>query len=176
MGVFPCWRTRPRWHRSLPHACGGVSGVFQAHWEPNGVFPTHVGVFPGGPTSTASRFRLPHACGGVSYYRNEVGLWITSSPRMWGCFLWGEAHLLLAQVFPTHVGVFLVLLRVHRGQKGLPHACGGVSISTCTSPDSAMVFPTHVGVFPFQGSYQKYCECLPHACGGVSRSGHPPPW
>ncbi len=73
-----------------------------------------------------------------------------------------------ATVFPTHVGVFLMMLIWLRVRFGLPHARGGVSLpvkSPCIQiqssprtwgcfppaahrPGGRDVFPTHVGVFP----------------------------
>ena len=52
--------------------------------------------------------RLPHARGGVSH--SELGYRISrvSSPRTWGCFYPPEYYFPVYEVFPTHVGVFLV--------------------------------------------------------------------
>ena len=92
-------------------------------------------------------------------------------------------------VFPTHVGVFLVVLAVMEGSPGLPHARGGVSpyvalSSACAessprtwgcfqrplhTPAQAFVFPTHVGVFLRGWRCAIPRTGLPHARGGVSR-------
>ena len=76
-----------------------------------------------------------------------------------------------ATVFPTHVGVFLMMLIWLRVRFGLPHARGGVSDDVdmaagqirssprtwgCFYARSCLgqapwVFPTHVGVFPGTG-------------------------
>ncbi len=132
--------------------------------------------------------RLPHACGGVSTLMPEATKRRESSPRLWGCFYisarqaWGDA------VFPTPVGVFLLIVVSAEPEPSLPHACGGVSpcaaavaISTASSPrlwgcffnlwrayDRESVFPTPVGVFLASASGRMAACSLPHACGGVS--------
>ena len=132
---------------------------------------------------------LPHARGGVSadchgrYGRRR------SSPRTWGCFS-GSSHWRNGRkVFPTHVGVFLMLLGQPLGTVGLPHARGGVSgplVLSSASPMSSprtwgcfqspanvvplsVVFPTHVGVFLSAALPRRCWLCLPHARGGGSR-------
>ncbi len=87
---------------------------------------------------------------------------------MWGCFLRNNGETELHRVFPTHVGVFLIRQFADIQRKGLPHACGGVSLwysvvgpTHTSSPrmwgcflnpnltrKEVTVFPTHVGVFP----------------------------
>ena len=107
---------------------------------------------------------------------------------MWGCFCKTILTLLGALVFPTHVGVFLLLLARVILQVSIPHSCGGVSTifpSSCKpqlySPLMwgcfpiwfyfgclQRVFPTHVGVFP-KDKYTKLQKTgIPHSCGGVS--------
>ena len=46
---------------------------------------------------------------------------------MWGCFFFQLGRSGIEVVFPTHVGVFPVMMKVHLKDSGLPHACGGVS-------------------------------------------------
>ena len=95
---------------------------------------------------------------------------------------------LSAGVFPTHVGVFLIIVTIARRQISLPHARGGVSaafhlkvIRVLSSPRTwgcfcerlffaagYFVFPTHVGVFLGIRSRAKDFGSLPHARGGVS--------
>ena len=111
-----------------------------------------------------------------------------SSPRTWGCFHVHRADNESAPVFPTHVGVFLILLRCHLAGCRLPHARGGVSPALAVVADTGMssprtwgcfyrvraidvagnVFPTHVGVFPKSSKKSPGCFRLPHARGGVS--------
>ena len=102
--------------------------------------------------------------------------------------------ILIREVFPTHVGVFLAEKDRQRREERLPHTCGGVSASrpcphtrtrssphtwgcfrmTAARPKEAAVFPTHVGVFL---SFYGICTaiaCLPHTRGGVSSSEPPP--
>ncbi len=111
-----------------------------------------------------------------------------SSPRRWGCFEIHWVILFMFSVFPTQVGVFLVVDVSSDRHAGLPHAGGGVSCSplrfvTC-SPSSPRrwgcfqnppcqcsrknVFPTQVGVFLKTFALLNSCIRLPHAGGGVS--------
>ena len=52
------------------------------------VFPTHVGVFLWLLVPMWLLVRLPHACGGVSATSRGLSESLSSSPRMWGCFLY----------------------------------------------------------------------------------------
>ena len=152
------------------------------------VFPTHVGVFLHSSPHHQDAGRLPHACGGVSLSSLPFLAYLLSSPRMWGCFYRKPSQTPSGQVFPTHVGVFLLSCNCERLVLCLPHACGGVSLAkrisamfTGSSPRMwgcflqdvqvfwrYRVFPTHVGVFPLRGFMDYLGICLPHACGGVS--------
>ena len=98
-----------------------------------------------------------------------------SSPRTWGCFQSGTGTASGPSVFPTHVGVFLLLRSCEYDRASLPHARGGVSekihpgerfygssprtwgcFSSCPPrPFSDDVFPTHVGVFPCNPIFQR---------------------
>ena len=154
MGVFPThvgvFLLPAAPHRSasrLPHARGGVSirtrgpssrgrssprtwgcfyqsGRFRCCCY---VFPTHVGVFLRAPEKASPFPRLPHARGGVSQDQNQSQYKSQSSPRTWGCFCSTKGFHFGNLVFPTHVGVFLVVLDGVRGWWSLPHARGGVS-------------------------------------------------
>ena len=111
-----------------------------------------------------------------------------SSPRPWGCFCHLFCRVVLAQVFPTPVGVFLRASQLRRAKGCLPHARGGVSdfswfkgdckvssprpwgcfpLGTLTITVSS-VFPTPVGVFLTQCRPTWRSAGLPHARGGVS--------
>ena len=134
--------------RSLPHARGGVSvhrvrirqklwssprtwGCFFIHRvgaQDIGVFPTHVGVFPSQLAFLCLERSLPHARGGVSTGRERQGTRGQSSPRTWGCFPGDTMPDRLADVFPTHVGVFPRSRHDSSGVTRLPHARGGVSM------------------------------------------------
>ena len=70
---------------------------------------------------------LPHARGGVSKDWTPRYALSESSPRTWGCFRVDDKLDRVADVFPTHVGVFLYLERMGNGGQSLPHARGGVS-------------------------------------------------
>jgi len=131
------------------------------------VFPTPVGVFPSPRTRKTRLPSLPHARGGVSVLMAGTMLAPRSSPRPWGCFWCELGTLPVRSVFPTPVGVFLLVTRIFPNCPRLPHARGGVSppfseISTektssprpwgCFRPkpaprSTAPVFPTPVGCF-----------------------------
>ena len=86
------------------------------------------------------------------------------------------------------MGVFPTVQFLPLSARGLPHACGGVSMDATVSEElerssprmwgcflrvlsdvySQEVFPTHVGVFPLFAIPVMTTMRLPHACGGVS--------
>ena len=135
--------------------------------DPLTVFPTCVGVFPvlGGPVGAITG--LPHVRGGVSEKREQKPPKRRSSPRAWGCFDMSIRYVQYARVFPTCVGVFLLLRSQFRYLCSLPHVRGGVSSDGLfglyrlpSSPRAwgcfqglrplqciSSVFPTCVGVF-----------------------------
>ena len=210
VGVFPTRDTLNSSFCRLPHARGGVSAaVFRPcaclassprTWgcflrKPKNrtvfrVFPTHVGVFPALKPSLRAKASLPHARGGVSRSSGTTSYCASSSPRTWGCFRRCKVFRLNAVVFPTHVGVFLVLAGGVYAHGGLPHARGGVSTNRTrhrrTYPSSprtwgcfwcsvlqirqAEVFPTHVGVFLRHRIFSPRTWGLPHTCGGLHRN------
>ena len=167
VGVFLCHEQLASYVPRLPHARGGVSsrtsarsrtasssprswGCFQVEaglrnslW----VFPTLVGVFLTRTTTRCWTTGLPHARGGVSSHGTMRLSPMESSPRSWGCFqLWFHFEC-TNQVFPTLVGVFLIISICLALPCRLPHARGGVSLAESAASPS--------------GS-------LPHARGGVS--------
>ena len=95
-----------------------------------------------------------------------------SSPRLWGCFQRPLQVVTRHLVFPTPVGVFLIIGTQTTDTRCLPHACGGVSGCIVTVDDSLLssprlwgcfyqtkmkedflqVFPTPVGVFLWKKS------------------------
>ena len=147
VGVFPHVGTTDWMRACLPHARGGVSlqvtvttsstgssprtwGCFRHGTRSTllfAVFPTHVGVFPPEHSKPPMNCCLPHARGGVSRSSGTTSYCASSSPRTWGCFRLCKVFRLNAVVFPTHVGVFLVLAGGVYAHGGLPHARGGVS-------------------------------------------------
>ena len=134
------------------------------------------------------RLRLPHARGGVSAGLKQRLRDVSSSPRTWGCFCIFFELNSSTSVFPTHVGVFPACQSCPRGSPSLPHARGGVSMTSYTAPAGVVssprtwgcfydvsptpsaraVFPTHVGVFPKSPPKERFKCRLPHARGGVS--------
>ena len=147
VGVFQRHGCSGHHRRGLPHARGGVSlkqseqaqpsessprtwGCFwpRCRTERHGlVFPTHVGVFLMAGNYPALVPSLPHARGGVSLAYTECSSGLSSSPRTWGCFQGGRRCCRFSPVFPTHVGVFLMLPLFLYAGTSLPHARGGVS-------------------------------------------------
>ena len=73
------------------------------------VFPTCVGVFPGEVKEIAAQGGLPHMRGGVSSDGYGADIFIESSPHAWGCFSISDDVALGTAVFPTCVGVFLLM-------------------------------------------------------------------
>ena len=210
VGVFPITASTLPPRASLPHARGGVSLIDLCNHtsaasspRPWGcffylssdqsvivVFPTPVGVFLIKKDPTVGDNGLPHARGGVSFSGLAIFITWKSSPRPWGCFFSAALSTLVALVFPTPVGVFLIAVFRPCWRKSLPHARGGVSYygkhlatSRQSSPrpwgcffgfadpmGDAVVFPTPVGVFLFIGAYLASGSGLPHARGGVSEA------
>jgi len=124
----------------------GCSWELVQHYSNRIVFPTHVGVF----RLSAAPFDIfpcfPHACGGVPVTAscNAWRSWF--SPRMWGCSgTWPPDPGALV-VFPTHVGVFRIV------------------VVTCSFPFS---FPHTVGVGRNGMNLYLLIRSFPHACGGV---------
>ncbi len=148
----------------------------------------HVGVFLQQWQAILYNVRLPHACGGVSTLYSYTKVIAKSSPCMWGCFQNFAISPVKREVFPMHVGVFLFHALFICVWDSLPHACGGVSLSTVVTTSPFMsspcmwgcfqshdiyepeegVFPMHVGVFLTYIIIIVYIGSLPHACGGVS--------
>ena len=147
MGVFHQRERLRDQVQGLPHARGGVSytqrpksispessprtwGCFHnssASSASDTVFPTHVGVFLCICSSLKAPSCLPHARGGVSHAVKCCNFFFLSSPRTWGCFRRLVADRHDDNVFPTHVGVFLIHWLSVTFNFCLPHARGGVS-------------------------------------------------
>ncbi len=145
-------------------------------------------MFPSSCMIAALVAGLPHAGGGVSIGRKINHALGRSSPRRWGCFSLLSLPRPFPDVFPTQVGVFLLLVLLSFLLCGLPHAGGGVSefsqnpeFSLPSSPrrwgcfsgklpqvSIPEVFPTQVGVFPALNGVISTLMRLPHAGGGVS--------
>ncbi len=109
----------------------GCTAVLGAWRCPDWVFPTHVGVYRDvleltqfnqkfSPRMWGCTFQLrallskvvgfPHACGGVPSQAHHAVIVHSFSPRMWGCT---SSQLDIEQmfyVFPTHVGVYHILI------------------------------------------------------------------
>ena len=130
--------------------------------------------------------------GGVSHPYHSVQTRDRSSPRAWGCFYRIYFRRKKIPVFPTCVGVFLVLTLGRFYPGSLPHVRGGVSDALAaraaclqSSPRAwgcffmrehegceFVVFPTCVGVFPSYVVFQTTEPGLPHVRGGVSSDSY----
>ena len=72
------------------------------------VFPTHVGVYLSVVRSWRCIARFPHTRGGVPNLNWKTIVEPLFSPHTWGCTFPVAVSGLSFQVFPTHVGVYLV--------------------------------------------------------------------
>ena len=93
----------------LPHVRGGVSRALCIPFSKASVFPTCVGVFLDTYAREFFSKSLPHVRGGVSQTELFLFPGKQSSPRAWGCFPRRLVRRGEGQVFPTCVGVFLVV-------------------------------------------------------------------
>ena len=153
---------------SLPHARGGVSGDVKSTDTILGSSPRSWGCFQKQVKSRRFRKVFPTLVGVFPYVLYCAWACCRSSPRSWGCFHPYRWLTGVKSVFPTLVGVFNPTTQPHTTRWRLPHARGGVSITTAnlwglfsSSPrswgcflraqsqaDVEGVFPTLVGVFP----------------------------
>ena len=123
------------------------------------------------PSVLFLRMGLPHARGGVSKCGSIIELFLKSSPRTWGCFHFLTARVHGGNVFPTHVGVFLLHDDTARGWSPSSPRTWGCFPMCWRASSWFSVFPTHVGVFPPKSYDSINSFSLPHARGGVSHGG-----
>ena len=71
-----------------------------------------------------------------------------SSPHAWGCFLRHDSEVYRTLVFPTCVGVFLILHQLTAEVYGLPHMRGGVSFTGLFLLGAYWSSPHAWGCFP----------------------------
>ena len=90
------------------------------------------------------------------------------SPRMWRCFLALPTSSPLADVFSTHVEMFLLRSLRLSGFSGFLHACGDVSGKYEIPDKPSIVFSTHVEMFLTKTDESSSDGCFLHACGDVS--------
>ena len=89
-----------------------------------------------------------------------------SSPRAWGCFQVLEILTAPPKVFPTCVGVFLLVRVVFEMASRLPHVRGGVSLSLIAFPLHSGSSPRAWGCFPHLQARRRVCGVFP-TCVGV---------
>ena len=111
---------------------------------------------------------LPHARGGVSFSPFRKFTFRMSSPRTWGCFCGTPQNPHIRKVFPTHVGVFLRRYFLFLAIPCLPHARGGVSLSSRSHTVKQLSSPRTWGCFFTFDRDRESGGSLPHARGGVS--------
>ena len=129
-----------------------------------------------------------HACGDVSFEGYATIGNKVFSPRMWRCFSGRRWDYMKAEVFSTHVEMFLLWTDTWTDRHRFLHACGDVSYNLMRrqhqelfSPrmwrcfyylnsrlDRRDVFSTHVEMFPPSDSVRTQRSGFLHACGDVS--------
>ena len=185
VGVFPPDARPDTGRSSLPHARGGVSGESRSPSKslvssPRSwggfrfalremaiilVFPTLVGVFPLPGIAPGLGRSLPHARGGVSILVKDGTSSVLSSPRSWGCFRAKDISSSIVLVFPTLVGVFLMLGAMTFPCGRLPHARGGVSAEQSVRTQQQVSSPRSWGCFRLFGQRRKYHGVFPTLVG-----------
>ena len=171
---------------SSPHTWGCPSDVDRVKVIRE-LFPTHVGVSLLHVPADAHHPTLPHTRGGVPLEVKMDSTGKRSSPHTWGCPYLVKVSINDAFLFPTHVGVSLIVGLLAPILIPLPHTRGGVpgdvffSVDVCfSSPHtwgcpwqgrsyftSQWLFPTHVGVSLKLLSSYGTIFTLPHTRGGV---------
>ena len=131
VGVFPAVLTSPLLAASLPHTRGGVSKGRATNGKQAVSSPHPWGCFLSSVATVMLAMGLPHTRGGVSPKTGERIFIPASSPHPWGCFLCKRDAQLFIKVFPTPVGVFLLVLHQKTMEFRLPHTRGGVSPTAC---------------------------------------------
>ena len=130
------------------------------------VFPTQVGVLPTKRPLCTLKSSFPYASGGVANPKAKLMLITPFSLRKWGCCQPPHHRTTACKVFPTQVGVLLLLMTKIKAIQCFPYASGGVAKWLkliglagpfslrkwgCCQPVlphvySILVFPTQVGV------------------------------
>ena len=91
---------------------------------------------------------------------------LVSSPRAWGCFPVMKKNSGKQAVFPTCVGVFLVMISVLGVRSNLPHVRGGVSKMAMSSTPRGESSPRAWGCFLQQTIAARHRSVFP-TCVGV---------
>ena len=147
VGVFLCCMLFCSTEASLPHVRGGVSALRRRLEYLPVSSPRAWGCFGYSLVAVQHKGGLPHVRGGVS----EGGLYAArlqaSSPRAWGCFLNRCSSRCTLPVFPTCVGVFLVLTLGRFHARSLPHVRGGVSVQPTGLASGYLSSPRAWGCF-----------------------------
>ena len=93
----------------LPHRRGGVSARIDGLSGCCRSSPQAWGCFYLVDLNSTQAASLPHRRGGVSTFERYEVFAVPSSPQAWGCFHTANSPLTRPFVFPTGVGVFLVV-------------------------------------------------------------------
>ena len=123
-----------------PHTWGCTYQTESSTESPT-VFPTHVGVYLSLILMVTRAKRFPHTRGGVPNIWGSSPTILTFSPHTWGCTLKPLTDAFGGLVFPTHVGVYLILTRFSACGLGFPHTRGGVPSSVSSTASSAWFSP-----------------------------------
>ncbi len=133
--------------KGFPHTRGGVPGGPQGQENMKTVFPTHVGVYRWRHRNGKEYQRFPHTRGGVPNQSIAESFINWFSPHMWGCT--AECGLVghKLHVFPTHVGVYLVIIQKYHFERSFPHTGEGCTLCYICESYQIIVFPIQVGVY-----------------------------
>ena len=168
-----------------PHAWGWTCSL--RRWAGyRFVFPTRVGVDLSAPSHLPEFPRFPHTRGGGPVSVPGGVISTEFSPHAWGWTRWSLLRGTTPGVFPTRVGVDLVLSALGREEGRFPHTRGGGPVSAglaglnsgfsphawgwtfirIITSSSRTVFPTRVGVDRATPPNGSITLCFPHTRGG----------
>ena len=187
MGVSPDNSVDNSQHIDFPHACGGEPWYIVclerfAEFSPrmwgwaysyeegrylHKIFPTHVGVSPCCTLFCKARYHFPHACGGEPEGRCLCCRDKRFSPRMWGWALAEIPSVTAQAIFPTHVGVSLMMSASASGFPDFPHACGGEPLFTAVRVKSISFSPRMWGRARIPGFLRIYITIFPTHVGSL---------
>ena len=151
---------------NVPYACGDCAGTCETMHAAIGMFPTHVGIARNGQHRAVPCRDVPYACGDCAAASTPSGRPGRCSLRMWGLRDDLRSRLRPVHMFPTHVGIARIMMRVVWCGMDVPYACGdcagrslpGLGTTVCslrmwglrgTDGIGAAIghmFPTHVGI------------------------------
>ncbi len=157
---------------SLPHMRGGVSGRSCTAADGSASSPHAWGCFLYLPSARSVGYSLPHMRGGVSPKETPLRPPYSSSPHAWGCFYMIDFIELQLKVFPTCVGVFLIIASCKPVcYWSSPHAWGCFHYLPALLINGLSLPHMRGGVSTVIRKISISEKSLPHMRGGVSNSG-----